>query len=75
MTIALMIIADGAVQTHVYRMSDGLRVSDWALARMGPGAYFEMVGAAATLDGGKYPYGVHAMGCDGNAMGAVVVAP
>ena len=33
------------------------------------------VGAVAMLDSGKYQYGVHSMGCDGNAMGAVVVAP
>lgn len=75
MTIALMIIADGAVQTHVYRRSDGLTPSQWALARMGPGAYFEMTNAAATLDSGKYPCGVYAMGGRGDVTGAVVVAP
>lgn len=75
MTIALMIVADGAVQTHVYRRSNGLTPSQWALARMGPGAYFEMTNAAATLDGGKYPCGVYAMGCGSYDMGAVVVAP
>lgn len=72
--IALIVVGDGEVNTFIYEGQFGCP-SKWAYHCMGPGAYFDMVGAAATLDSGKYQYGVHSMGCDDNAMGAVVVAP
>lgn len=74
MTIALIRVGGGEVNTFIYEGQFG-SPSKWALHCMGPGAYFEMTNAAATLDGGKYPCGVHAMGCDSYDMGAVVVAP
>lgn len=72
MTIALMIIADGAVQTHVWRLSDSIGVSNWALARMGPGAYFGRLGDRDILDLGYH--GIYRMHSSAGE-GVVMVAP
>lgn len=69
MTIALMIIADGAVQTHVYRRSDGLTPSQWAEARMGAGAYFGRIGDRGRLNLGEYGiYRMHSSAAEGVVM-------
>ena len=72
MTIALMIIADGAVQTHVFRRSDGLTPSQWALARMGSGDYFGRLGGRDILDLGYH--GIYRMHSSAGE-GVVMVAP
>lgn len=72
--IALIRVGNGEVNTFIYEGQFG-SPSKWALHCMGPGAYFEQLGAAGSLDHRKYQYGVHAMGCDDEVVGVVVVAP